>query len=437
MARPPSRPTRRANSPSARRSRSLLPSPSRARAEPSLSPSRPELESRATAQPEPEPPGNGRSPSREHEVAAEAKPIVEPVTDPGTGLAPAPESPTTAETGQADGMEEAAGARDARGGARRAASTARDRAPDGLAGGRPAGLGRRRPLLLHGTRGAHPAPARRPRRGRDPGRDHAPRGRRRVHGRGRCRKSTGRPQIVADVADRGCRQRRGRDPHRGPGFGADGGAQRSGGNRASRVARHSRSRTSWVGSAHWRCGRVRSIARPTLLWCWARPGVDSTPDRPGPVLLSVPVDVQTEEIELLDEPAPKPPGARGPAADRAAVSRAMKMLAASERGVIVAGAGVLRARATKRLVALSEALAVPVIADLATSRRVPQRSRQLPRHGRLLGSIDRPSAPGRCRRDPVRGHAPVGDLHRRLHHPRTGHAVDPRRPAAARGSRRP
>ncbi len=83
--------------------------------------------------------------------------------------------------------------------------------------------------------------------------------------------------------------------------------------------------------------------------------------RPGPVLLSVPVDVQTAEVELLDEPAPKPPGARGPAADRSAVSRAMKMLAASERGVIVAGAGVLRARATKRLVALSEALAVPVV----------------------------------------------------------------------------
>jgi acetolactate synthase-1/2/3 large subunit len=84
--------------------------------------------------------------------------------------------------------------------------------------------------------------------------------------------------------------------------------------------------------------------------------------RPGPVLLSVPIDVQTQEVELPDEPAPKPPGARGPAADRSAVSRAMKMLAASERGVIVAGAGVLRARATKRLVALSEALAVPVIA---------------------------------------------------------------------------
>ena len=84
--------------------------------------------------------------------------------------------------------------------------------------------------------------------------------------------------------------------------------------------------------------------------------------RPGPIVLSVPIDVQDQEVELLDEPPPKPPGARGPAADRATVSRAMKMLSASERGVIVAGAGVLRARATKRLVALSEALAVPVIA---------------------------------------------------------------------------
>ena len=85
--------------------------------------------------------------------------------------------------------------------------------------------------------------------------------------------------------------------------------------------------------------------------------------RPGPILLSVPEDVQSAEIEIIDEPAPKAPGARGPAADRSVVSRAMKMLAASERGVIVAGGGVLRARATKRLVALSEALAVPVIAS--------------------------------------------------------------------------
>lgn len=87
-----------------------------------------------------------------------------------------------------------------------------------------------------------------------------------------------------------------------------------------------------------------------------------TTGRPGPIVLSIPSDVQSSSIELRDEPLPQPPGARGGAADRVAVSRALKMLAASERGVILAGGGVLGARATKRLIALSEALAVPVIA---------------------------------------------------------------------------
>lgn len=84
--------------------------------------------------------------------------------------------------------------------------------------------------------------------------------------------------------------------------------------------------------------------------------------RPGPILIAIPQDVQAAHIELPDGPVPAPPGARGPAADRMLVSRVVKLLAGSERGVIVAGGGVLRARATKRLMALSEALAVPVMA---------------------------------------------------------------------------
>jgi acetolactate synthase I/II/III large subunit len=113
------------------------------------------------------------------------------------------------------------------------------------------------------------------------------------------------------------------------------------------------------GLATWAAQIDHAEEAPTVLdKAWRR----LTSGRPGPLLLSVPIDVQTRELELPDEDMLKPPGARGAAADRAAVSRAMKMLAASERGVIVAGAGVLRSRATKRLVALSEALAVPVIA---------------------------------------------------------------------------
>ena len=125
--------------------------------------------------------------------------------------------------------------------------------------------------------------------------------------------------------------------------------------------------------------------------------------RPGPVLLSVP-DGRPDRRRSscsTSEP-PKPPGARGPAADRSAVSRAMKMLAASERGVIVAGGGVLRARATKRLVALSEALAVPVIAAWRRPDVFPND------HANYLGmagswsALDRAAAAGRRRRHPVR-----------------------------------
>ncbi len=83
--------------------------------------------------------------------------------------------------------------------------------------------------------------------------------------------------------------------------------------------------------------------------------------RPGPIVLALPEDV-------LDEPlkgsVPEIHGvASGPAADRMAVRQVLRWLAASERGVILAGGGVLRARASKRLMALSEALAVPVIAS--------------------------------------------------------------------------
>jgi acetolactate synthase-1/2/3 large subunit len=84
--------------------------------------------------------------------------------------------------------------------------------------------------------------------------------------------------------------------------------------------------------------------------------------RPGPILLSLPQDVLDVEIDTDMEPAQAGPAPRPPAIDRSSVAHVLKLLAASERGVIVAGGGVLRARATKRLVSLSEALAVPVIA---------------------------------------------------------------------------
>ena len=91
----------------------------------------------------------------------------------------------------------------------------------------------------------------------------------------------------------------------------------------------------------------------------------ATTGRPGPVLLSLPQD-------LLEEPAPDDAGrmatatvlgpSRAPEPDPITVKRILHLLLDAERPVILAGAGVLRSRATADLVRFAEMLDLPVIA---------------------------------------------------------------------------
>ena len=92
--------------------------------------------------------------------------------------------------------------------------------------------------------------------------------------------------------------------------------------------------------------------------------------RPGPVLLDLPVDVQVTEIEFdIDtyEPLPVP----RPAATREQAERAIDMLAATERPLLVAGGGVVNADAADLLVELAETLDVPVIPTLMAWGTIP------------------------------------------------------------------
>src|SRR5689334_8280892 len=76
--------------------------------------------------------------------------------------------------------------------------------------------------------------------------------------------------------------------------------------------------------------------------------------RPGPVLVDLPFDVQVAEIEFDAETyAPLP--VYKPAATRAQVEKAMDLLNAAERPLIVAGGGVINADASELPVAFAEA----------------------------------------------------------------------------------
>ena len=85
--------------------------------------------------------------------------------------------------------------------------------------------------------------------------------------------------------------------------------------------------------------------------------------RPGPVLIDLPIDVQVAEIDFDPETyAPLP--VYKPAATRAQAAKAIDMLTASQRPLIVAGGGIINAGAEDLLRELAELLNVPVVPTL-------------------------------------------------------------------------
>ncbi len=92
--------------------------------------------------------------------------------------------------------------------------------------------------------------------------------------------------------------------------------------------------------------------------------------RPGPVLIDLPIDVQTAEIEF-DPATYEPLAVHKPRASRAQVEKALEMLLASERPLIVAGGGVINADASDLLVEFAQIVGVPVIPTLMGWGSIP------------------------------------------------------------------
>ncbi len=92
--------------------------------------------------------------------------------------------------------------------------------------------------------------------------------------------------------------------------------------------------------------------------------------RPGPVLIDLPVDVQVAEIEFdIDTYQPLP--VYKPTASRAQAEKAIDMLIAAHRPLIVAGGGIVNADAAELLVEFAEITGVPVVPTLMGWGTIP------------------------------------------------------------------
>ena len=93
-------------------------------------------------------------------------------------------------------------------------------------------------------------------------------------------------------------------------------------------------------------------------------------ERPGPVLIDLPFDVQMAEIEF-DAETYQPLAPSKPRATRAQIDKALAMLQTAERPLIVAGGGILNADAADLLVEFAEISGIPVIPTLMGWGAIP------------------------------------------------------------------
>jgi acetolactate synthase-1/2/3 large subunit len=96
--------------------------------------------------------------------------------------------------------------------------------------------------------------------------------------------------------------------------------------------------------------------------------------RPGPVLIDVPKDVQTDKIEFVyPEGEVRLPGYRPPTlADESDIKRAVELIQNAERPVILAGHGIIMSGALQELRELAERANIPVTLTLLGKGAMPE-----------------------------------------------------------------
>ena len=127
---------------------------------------------------------------------------------------------------------------------------------------------------------------------------------------------------------------------------------------------------------------IAAIAKPVTKWALTVMEAAQVPrafrqafhvmrsGRPGPVLIDLPVDVQKELIEF-DPESDFPLEVFKPRANPKQIERALEMLMAAERPIIIAGGGVINADAGELLVDFAEITNTPVVPTLMGWGSIP------------------------------------------------------------------
>ena len=92
--------------------------------------------------------------------------------------------------------------------------------------------------------------------------------------------------------------------------------------------------------------------------------------RPGPVVVDVPKDVQTEAVEIDHLPAPVRPNPPPPLG-ASEIGRAAELINESQRPLLLVGAGVIAAEASSKLLHLIERSSIPTAATLLALGALP------------------------------------------------------------------
>ena len=120
----------------------------------------------------------------------------------------------------------------------------------------------------------------------------------------------------------------------------------------------------------------------------ARAYKEAVTDRPGPVVIAMPFDMQSEAVDVssLPEPGRRRPMGR-PVGDPELVKEAAKLLASAEKPAILAGGGVILSGACEELVRVAEVLGAPVITTMMGKGAMPEDHPLFAGYGGWSGTI--------------------------------------------------